>query len=233
MDTRALERPAVYEGSVDPRVVAITEAGGAAAEQFRLLHLRIEQMRARRKIPVVALTSALAGEGKTMTAANLAACATRAGRRVVLVDGDLRRPRIAGLFDVQDAPGLSEVLCGAARLSDALRIGPERLVILPAGEATDDPAGMLAGEKMREVLDQLRSRFDEIYLDLPPTLAFADAPAAAALADGVVVVVRNAETRAELVEEAVTALDGAPLLGCVLTRCAERAAAYRSYYKRR
>lgn len=234
MDPKAIQVPAVYDGNVDTRVVSITEPSGAAAEQFRLLHLRIEKMRAQRPLNVVALTSAVAGEGKTMTAANLAACATRRGRRVVLVDCDLRRPRIAGLFGIEEqGPGLAGLLAGTARVEDAIRIGPERLAIIPAGDGPDDPGGLFAGDGLRKAIERLRSTFDEIYLDLPPALPFADAMVAASHADGVVVVVRNAETRAELVEEAVRTLHGAPLLGCVLTRCGEGAAAYRSYYKRR
>jgi capsular exopolysaccharide synthesis family protein len=234
MDPNAIQARAVYDGSVDPRVVTITDPGGAAAEQFRLLHLRLDRFRAQRPLAVIALTSAVAGEGKTMTAVNLAACATRRNRRVALVDCDLRRPRIAGLFGIEDpGPGLAGILTGRARLEDAIRIGPERLSIVPAGEATDDPGGLFAGEGLRKALEKLRATFDEIYLDLPPTLPFADAVAAASAADGVVVVVRNAETRAELVDEAVGSLQGAPLLGCVLTGCDEGASAYRTYYRRR
>ena len=234
MDPKAIRTTAVYEGSVDPRVVSFTEPGSAAAEQFRLLHLRLDRLRVQRPLGVVALTSAVAGEGKTMTAANLAACATRRGRRVALVDCDLRRPRIAAIFGLEDeGPGLATVLAGAAPIENAIRPGPERLALVPAGEAHDDPGGLFAGDGLRRALDALRERFDEIYLDLPPALPFADAMAAAGAADGVVVVVRNAETRAELVEEAVGCLQGARLLGCVLTACEEGAAAYRSYYRRR
>jgi len=233
MDATVIQVSAEFRGSVDPRVVSITEPGGAAAEQFRMLHLRLDQARAQRPLAVVALTSAVAGEGKSVTVANLAACAARRGRRAVLVDCDLRRPRVAQLFGIDDEPGIAAVLAGRRRLEDALCIGPERLTLLPAGAAPDDPGGLFASDAYRAVLDRLRKTYDEIYVDLPPVLPFADATAAAASADGVIVVVRNAETRAELVEEAVGSLAGAPMLGCVLTGCGDGAVAYRKYYGRR
>lgn len=233
MDAKAIRVPAEFSGSVDPRVVAISDPGGAAAEQFRLLHLRLDQARAQRPLAVVAMTSAVAGEGKTMTIANLAACAARRGRRVALVDCDLRRPRIAALFGVDEDPGIAAVLAGRCRLEEAIRVGPERLTIVPAGAAPDDPGSLFGGNAFRGVLDKLRANHDEIYVDLPPALPFADAMAAASAADGVVMVVRNAETRAELVQEAVGTFTDARLIGCVLTGCEEGAVAYRKYYGRR
>ncbi|WP_373049158.1 CpsD/CapB family tyrosine-protein kinase [Vulgatibacter sp.] len=233
MDAKAIQVPAAFDGSVDPRVVSLVDPNGAAAEQFRLLHLRLDKTRAQRPLAVVALTSAVAGEGKTVTAANLAACAARRGRRVALLDCDLRRPRIAGLFGIDEGPGIAAVLGGRCRLEDAIRIGPERLTIVPAGAAPDDPGSLFSGTAFRAAIERLRGTHDEIYVDLPPALPFADAMAAANEADGVVVVVRNNETRAELVEEAVGILAGAQLIGCVLTGCEEGAAAYRKYYGKR
>lgn len=233
MDANLMQAPASIPNEVDDRVVSLTEPNGAAAEQFRMLHLRLDKLRQQRPIVVVALTSAVAGEGKTLTVANLAACAARRGRRTALIDCDLRRPRVAGLFGLDEGPGLAAVLAGKRKIEDVMRIGPERLTVIPAGEAPDDPAALFSGPAFRGVLDKLRSTHQEVYLDLPPALPFADALAVASTADGVVVVVRNGETRAELVEEAVDSLSGTPLLGCVLTGCADAAAAYRKYYGRK
>lgn len=233
MDAKAIQTQVPSYESIDPRVVALVDPSGAAAEQFRMLHLRLEQLRAQRPIAVVAMTSAVAGEGKTLTVANLAACAARRGNRVALVDCDLRRPRIGKLLGLDEGPGLAAVLGGRKRLEDVLRIGPERLTVVPAGDAPDDPSQLFSGTSFRAILDKLRSTHQEIYLDLPPVLPFSDALAIAAAADGVVVVVRNGGTRAELVEEAVDSLSGTPLLGCVLTGCEDKATAYRKYYGRR
>ncbi len=233
MDANALQRSTEALDLVDPRLVSLTDPSGAAAEQFRMLHLRLDRARELRPIAVVAMTSAVAGEGKSLTAANLAACAARRGRRAVLIDCDFRRPAVARLFGVEARGGLAAVLGGQLNAAAAIVAGPSNLRLLPAGEVSDDPAGLFSGKGFISLLDELRAANDEIYLDLPPILPFADALVAAGAADGVVVVVRNGQTPAEQVEEAVASLTGMPLLGCVLTACAEGAAAYRKYYARK
>ncbi|AKU90656.1 CpsD/CapB family tyrosine-protein kinase [Vulgatibacter incomptus] len=234
MDAKALRsNPADTLELVDPRVVSLTDPSGAAAEQFRMLHLRLDRARENRPISVVALTSAVSGEGKSITAANLAACAARRGRRAALVDCDFRRPAVARLFGVDSSDGLSSLLAGKTKLAQSLRKGPFGLDILPAGENPEDPGSLFAGRSFTALLEELRGGHEEIYLDLPPILPFADALVAAGTADGVVVVVRNGGTPAEQVGEAVNALAGLPLLGCVLTACGEGAAAYRKYYARK
>ncbi len=233
MDAKALRRTPEDLDLVDGRVVSLTEPSGAAAEQFRMLHLRLERLREQRPIPVVALTSAVAGEGKSLTVANLAACAARRGRRTALVDCDFRRPAVSRLFGVEAGIGLSSVLAGSNRLAEAIRGGPLGLNLVLTGDAPDDPAGLFSGKGFGAILDELRAGHDEIYLDLPPILPFADALVAAGAADGVVVVIRNGQTPAEQVEEAVASLTGMPLLGCVLTACGDGATAYRRYYSRK
>lgn len=234
MDARVIEvSGSAPEQEVDPRVVALAAPEGPAAEQFRLLHLRIERLRRELPLQAVAFTSAVAGEGKTLTAANLAASAVRRGKSTILVDCDLRRARLAGLFGVADRPGLAELLAGGTSIEAAIRRGPSGLGILPAGSPPADPGGLFAGGSLRDLLDRLRREYEEIVLDLPPVLPFADALAAAAVADGVVVVVRNGETPAELVEEAVAALADTRLLGCVLTACDDAAVAFRRYHGNR
>jgi protein-tyrosine kinase len=216
---------------IDPRVVTLTAPSAGAAEQFRMLHLRLDRIRARQPLTVVALTSAVAGEGKSLTVANLAACAARRGRRVAAVDCDLRRSRLADLFGIPDGPGLAGVLGGRSRLEDVMAIGPSGLAVIPGGEGPDDPAGLFQGDAFRQLLQRMRQTFQEIYLDLPPVLPFADAVAAGAQADGVVLVVRSQRTPSKLAEEAVDQLAGLPLLGTVLTGYGTESA-YRKYTQR-
>lgn len=219
--------PAVNE-LVDRRLVTLTTPGAGAAEQFRMLHLRLDHIRARQQLGVVALTSAVPGEGKSLTVANLAACAARRGRRVAALDCDLRRPRLAELFGLSDGPGLASVLGERKRIEDVMRIGPAGLTVIPGGEGPDDPSSLFQGEAFRELLDRMRQTFQEIYLDLPPVLPYADALAVASVADGVVLVVRGQRTPARLAEEAVDQLAGTPLVGCVLTGCGSEGT-YRRY----
>lgn len=233
MDANAIRKTIENVDVLDSRLVALTDPTGAAAEQFRMLHLRLDRLREQRRIQVVALTSAVAGEGKSLTVANLAACASRRGRRVALVDCDFRRPAVGRLFGLGPGEGIAQVLSGSASLAKACREGPSNLTLVPTGEPPNEPAGLFSGKGFGEIVEELRSTHDEVYLDLPPILPFADAMVAASIADGVIVVVRNGQTPAEQVEEAVAQLSAAALLGCVLTGCGDGAVAYRKYYARR
>jgi protein-tyrosine kinase len=233
MDAMAARRAAIAEPlGVDPRLVVLADPAGAAAEQFRVLHLRLERIGAGKPLGVVALTSAVAGEGKSLTVANLAAAAALRGRRAVAVDGDLRRPRLAELFGHEEGPGLAGLLSSRARLEEVLVAGPAGLALIPAGDE-GDPAGLLCGEGFREVLARLRERYEEVYVDLPPALACADASAVAGQADGVIVVVKSGSTPAETVRQAIDVLAGCPLVGLVLTGHEGAAAIHRSYRNRR
>lgn len=234
MDANVIPTTAAEFESIDPRLVALIDPMGPAAEQFRMLHHRLDRVRSTRTLGVVAFTSALAGEGKSTTAANLAACAAKRGRKAVLVDCDLRRPGTSKLFGFEAVPpGLAGVLDGEVTVRQAIRRGPEGLAVVPAGRTAEDPSGLFATAHFRGAIDELRGSFDEIYLDLPPILAFADAHVAASVAEGVVMVVRSGQTRVEVVQEAVDAFTGLPLLGCVLTGCDEALPMYRTYYKRK
>ncbi len=233
MGAKVVSTAMLSHPTADPRLVALLDPSGPAAEQFRLLLHRLDRLRAARPLGVVAFTSALAGEGKSTTVANLALCAAKRGRKTILVDCDLRRPGSSKLFGFDEVPpGLASVLEEGAAPEQAIRAGPEGLSVLPAGRSADDPAHLLGSTAFRELVDRLRKSYAEIYLDLPPVLAFADAHVGAAVADGVVMVVRSGETRAEVVREAVDAFSGLPVIGCVLTGCDEVVPRYRRYYGR-
>jgi protein-tyrosine kinase len=231
METRGrfLERieGGAEEASVDGRLVALTQPMGAAAEQYRMLLHRLRHIRARRADAgasgqggtVIAVTSAVRGEGVSITAANLALTAARArDARVALVDCDLRRPGQAQLFGMGARPGLGEVLTGKTEVGEALGHHHEgHLAVICAGKAAgSESASLLAGTRFAQTLSLLRTLFDEIYLDVPPALATADASVIAYQADGVVLVTRAGSTPREQVASAVRSLQGAPVWGMVL-----------------
>ena len=210
--------------SVDARLVALTQPMGAAAEQYRMLLHRLRHIRALRGEAihggvVVAVTSAVRGEGVSITAANLALTAARTrDARVALVDCDLRRPGQAQLFGMGARPGLGEVLTGKTEVGEALgHHQAGHLAVIGAGKAAgSDSASLLASPKFGQTLALLRTLFDEIYLDVPPALATADASVIAYQADGVVLVTRAGNTPREQVASAVRSLSGAPVWGMVL-----------------
>lgn len=242
MDSSTMERagnflPRVDKAAelneVDRRVVSLTAPASTAAEQYRTLYYRLERMRELRPMKVVAFTSSVAGEGKTVSATNLALTAARANRekRILLIDGDLRRSNVAQVLGIRGKPGLTEVLEGDAQLQDAIRrFQSTSLMVMPAGGTPEEPTQILASSRMKLLLKRLRDAFDEIYVDLPPTLPFADAAILGMQTDGVVMVIRANQTSQRLVNQAMESLQGAPIVGCVLNGAEMNSAPYMKNY---
>ena len=210
---------AAGSGRVENRVVTLTAPASQAAEQYRTLYYRLERLRLLKPMRLVALTSAVPGEGKTLTAVNLALTAARAApeRRILLVDADLRRGRVASTLGVRGRPGLAELLGGECQIHEAVRrFHGTRLAVVPAGGTAEEPTRMLSSARMRELIASMREEFDEVYIDLPPALPFADASILGAQMDGLLMVVRAHRTSSRVVEEALDVMGGTPLVGCVL-----------------
>ena len=212
--------------TLDPRLVAAIAPQGPAAERYRLLRTRIKQAERGRSMRSIVVTSPAKGDGKSLTAANLAlTMAQEFHQRVLLLDGDLRRPSVARLFGVPDGPGLAEVLMGVADLDSALvNLGDQRLTLLPAGAPVAQPAELLGSSTMRRVLDSLGPRFDRILIDMPPVAPLADVHVFSPLADGILMVVRAGSTPKPAIERALSGLDVTKVLGLVLNGAGEGAA---------
>ncbi|MGA9522819.1 MAG: CpsD/CapB family tyrosine-protein kinase [Myxococcaceae bacterium] len=229
--------PRVDEGErneVDRRVVSLTAPGSSAAEQYRTLYYRLERLRDLRPMRVMALTSAMPGEGKTMTAVNLALTAARAtpDRRILLIDADLRRSQVASVLGFKSKPGLSELLTGECELAEAVRrFRSTQLAVIPAGATPDEPTQLLASRRMKDLMQGVKDNFEEVYVDLPPTLPFADASILAALSDGVLLVIRANVTSTRMVSQALENLTGAAVVGCVLNAAEQGAAPYVKAYR--
>ena len=223
---RFLERVegGAQEVTVDDRLVALTAPMSAGAEQYRMLLHRLRHLRSLRGEAIqggaiVAVTSAVRGEGVSLTAANLALTAARSrDARVALVDCDLRRGGVGQLFGMEERAGLADVLTGKTEVGEALgRFHEGHLAVIAAGRAPGaESASLLAGIRFSQTLSLLRTLFDEIYLDVPPALATADAQVVAYKVDGIVMVARAGTTPREQVAAAVRQLAGAPVWGLVL-----------------
>jgi protein-tyrosine kinase len=210
-----------------PALIAAIAPHSAIAEQYRAIRSRITQHEDHAPLRTVMVTSPGGGEGKSITAANLAlTMAQEFQRRVVLVDADLRGPSVQALFGLEPGgPGLAEVLAGEATLDEALVYLPDfRLTVLPAGAAPQyptellgsAPTELLGSAAMRRALDTLRSRFDRVLLDLPAVMPLADVGTVAPLADGVVMVIRAGVTQRPALDQALAALEDTKVLGVVL-----------------
>lgn len=216
----ALESPEIgsLTPTLDGRLVAALAQQAPAAERYRLLRARIKRAENGRNMRAIVVTSPAKGDGKSLTAANLAlTMAQELHQRVLLLDADLRRPSVARLFGIPEGPGLSEVLLGVSDLEPALvRLPDQHLTVLPAGAPAAQPAEMLGSTAMRRVLDTLRTRFDRIIVDMPPVGPVADVHVVSPMADGLLMVVRAGMTPKPAIERALSGLDMGKVLGLVL-----------------
>lgn len=214
------DRPAVVEDadSINKRRIALLHPTSFVAEQFRTLRARLESVAVDKPLRVLAVTSALPGEGKTTAAMNLAIVSSMAvGRRVLLVDCDLRKPKIHTALGLRPEAGLAEVLIDQVAPERAIRkVEGCDLAVLPVRGTPSNPSELLASARMRALLEELARGYDEIILDTPPVLALPDAKIVSELADGVLLVVRADETPAEDVEAALDVLDRRRVMGVVL-----------------
>lgn len=203
---------------LDPHLVAALSPTSLAAEQYRSLRTRIKRAEGNRSMRAIVVTSPSKGDGKSLTAANLAlTMGQEFQQRVLLVDADLRRPTIHRLFGLGDGPGLTDILMGGVELDNVLVSLPEyHITILPAGTPPSHPAEMLGSSAMRRVLDTLRTRFDRILIDMPPVAPLADLHVVAPQVDGLLMIVRAGMTAKPAIERALAGLDVTKVLGLVL-----------------
>lgn len=182
----------------------LTHPGGAAAEAYRVLRNNLDFVNFQHDIKTLIITSAAPGEGKSTVSANLAAGLAEAGKRVVLVASDFRKPTTTQFFGVRNLIGLSDVLTGTRSLHTALQRPREDLdlLVLTSGKLPPNPSVLLGSERMREVLDELKGVADWVIIDTPPVLAVADTSVAARLVDGVLFVAQGGESTREAVEKA-------------------------------
>jgi protein-tyrosine kinase len=194
----------------------------ASREQYRRLAAALHQMQRANGFKVAMVVSAVASEGKTLTAANLALTLSESYRRnVLLIDGDLRRPSLHTVFQVAGAPGLSDGLISIDEPKLPLHRLSARLAVLPAGRPTSDPIGALTSDRMRRLVDEAREVFDWVIIDTPPIGLLTDATLLSAMADGVVMVIKAEATSVDMVNRAVEAIGRDRLLGVVLNRATE------------
>ena len=211
--------------TLDPRLIAAITPQAPAAERYRLLRTRIKRAENGRTVRAIIVTSPAKGDGKSLTAANLAlTMAQEFHQRVLLLDCDLRRPSLARMFGLSEGPGLSEVLMGAADVESALvHLPDQHLTVMQAGTPAVQPAELLGSAAMRRLLDGLRTRFDRILIDMPPVAPLADVHVVSPIADGLLMVVRAGITPKPAIERALSGLDMNKVLGLVLNGAGEGA----------
>ena len=190
------------------QLFVLDQPTGEAAEAIRLLRANVEFASAEREIATLAISSADVEEGKTTVAANLAVTLAQAGFVTALVDADLRRPTLHSIFGVQNARGLSDMLKSADLpwKRTVVASGIPNLVLLTSGNLPKNPSDLLSGDRLGDVLDEMKKSFDVIIVDTAPILPVSDALLVAAQVDGVVLVAQSGRTRSDDLRRAATML---------------------------
>ena len=209
------------QSPAEEKVILLQQPRSGAAEAFR--HLRTSLMLSTAGDPprVVVVTSPYPGEGKSTIAVNLAVALAQDGRRVVLLDGDLRKPHLHKILQVEESPGLTNYLAGqAARAAIIKPTGVEQLSLIPAGPLAPAPTELLNSRRFKTLVQELREEFQHLIIDTPPTLGFADARVLAVQADGVLLVAKQDSTSWEAGRQVRQLLQqiNAKILGMVLNQ---------------
>jgi len=216
------------------RLLTLHQPRSTFSECFRVLRTNLQFSSFDRPLRTILVTSPQPTEGKSTTAANLAVVLAQAGRRVILVDSDLRRPILHRMFDYPNDWGLTNILfSGDRRGTDGfMPTKVENLLFIPSGPLPPNPSEILGSQRMEALIERLKEMADVIVFDSPPLLTVTDANVLATKVDGVLLVADSGTTRREGIKKAVEALNqvGAHILGTTLNRVSTRSDGYYYYY---
>jgi capsular exopolysaccharide synthesis family protein len=216
----------------DSKLICLTAPDSLAAEKFRFLGVRLRQMQQKRALKKVLVTSTLPEEGKSMVAANLATTlAKKESQKILLLEGDLRRPTLPEQLGIGHNPGLSEWLQGDfGPITNIYRLAAGGFWFLPAGTPPENPLELMQSGKLSALIEHLDSWFDWIIIDSPPVLPLADTSVWARLADGILLVAREGTTEKQPLKRGLQALEGSKMLGAVLNSATDTH--HSDYYQR-
>ncbi len=209
-DQRTPDNPLVVKD--DPR--------SARAESFRTLRTNLQFVNAGESTRSLVITSSVQGEGKSTSAANLAIAIALSGQKVIIVDADLRKPKLAEYLGLEGGAGLTDVLVGRAQGNDVIqRWGETNLYVLPAGKIPPNPSELLGSKAMEQLIRSLENSFDTVLFDAPPLLPVTDAAILAVNTGGALLMVAAGRAHKNQVRGAVSAISnvGAKVAGVVLT----------------
>jgi succinoglycan biosynthesis transport protein ExoP len=204
----------------DSPLSLLAEPNGLSSEGYRRLRGAVQLLSRNRALRTLMVTSPLEEEGKTTTAVNLAVAFAQAGRQVILISADLRRPKLHDFFGLENDEGLTDVLAGERSLSEVVRApGIDNLGVIPSGRIPAHTRELLDQDAVASLMRDLRRGAELVILDTPPVLAVADAVLLAPHVDAVLLVAREGKTRAAAILQARDDLEraGTTMLGCVLT----------------
>lgn len=213
----------------DSRLVFFTQPDSLPAEKFRFLGVRLRQIQQNRPLKKVLVTSSIPEEGKSLVSANLAGVLARRRQRVLLIEGDLRRPTLAHQFGLGRPAGLGEWLQGDHQeVSNIYRLTDLNFWMMPAGNPPSNPLELMQSGNLSRLMSQLGDLFDWVIVDSPPLLPLADTTVWAKVTDGTLFVARVGKTERTQLERALALIKKSDLLGVVLNGSEE--SNYKGYY---
>lgn len=203
-----------------------------AAEAYRSLRTSIVFSSFDGDMRKIMVTSAFPGDGKTTTLCNLAVAFAQSGENVIVVDGDMRKPRVHKQFNVSNIFGLSDVLVGEVPLEDAVKVYSDNIHVLNCGTIPPNPAEMVSSRAMEDLLEELCMRYKYVLIDSPPVLPVADATVLSTLVDGTILVAASGESDRKGVKKAFETIQGVKgkVIGTVVTKHKASKVGYNQYY---
>ena len=200
-------------------IITHTNRKSPVSEAYRTLRTNIQFSSIDKKVKTIVVTSANMSEGKTTTITNLAETFAQAGNRVIVIDADLRRPRVHQLFNLENQTGVTNVLAGQVELKQAIAVAGSDVHVMTSGPVPPNPSELLGSEKMKELIRVLSEHYDIVLFDTPPVNAVTDAAILSTVVDGVILAVASGKTDIEGGKRAMKSLQAvnANLLGAVMT----------------
>ena len=210
------------DSQVDARIITYFDPKSPITEQYKILRTNLFSLQKNKSLKTIVVTSSIHSEGKTITCLNLAVAMAQSTNKpkILLVDADMRRGKLARYLGIRNHSGLSEVLRGQAKLDEVLfKIDLDNLTFMSSGAVPSNPVELLASEDMKEFLVDIKSKFDYILIDTPPLISVTDPGILGAQADGVLMVVQAGRTQRGILRHATELLNQAQarLVGYVLT----------------
>lgn len=219
------------ESKIDPKVVSFYAPESPVAEQYRKLRTNIQALNSKHPAKIITITSAIHGEGKTLTAINMAISMAHDlnKKKILLIDADLRRSRVNKYLGIEAEAGLADLISNGHSIEDTLlNINIDNLTILPAGKMPRNPAELLGSSRMSNLIDMLKTKYDYIIIDTPPVIPVTDAGLVGSMTDGVIMVIKAEKTQKGMLQHGETILRQAQakILGYVLTNVQYHIPAY-------
>ncbi len=213
-------------------IISAKEPLSPIAEQYRKLRTNIEFSNIDKEMKVINLTSSFPQEGKTLTSLNLATVYSQANVKTLIIDMDLRKPKIHRAFNISNQTGLTAIVLNKTPIDNLIIPATEFLDVLPAGEKVPFPVEFLMSKHLEKTIESLREKYDKIIIDCPPMTAVTDASIISKYSDGTIIVIASRKTNEDVVEGVVKDLktNGANIIGSVLTRVRKRDHKYMSGY---